>query len=355
MAKVTSFNNVNNGSIGTSFGLHLTKKNIEVAFFGLTCVGGAGVILNILGIIVFNRKRFEKCSMGLYNSLLAVINNGVILVTSWNYVPFYFNFNPLVASLASCILTNYLQHAFTVFSSWLDMMITVDRMICITYPKRFESFKKKKTICLMVAVSFVVCMVSHVLMFEYRIVTNTANLTLVGNLTNNTNNITVAHVTHTCITSNNNLLAINVITIALRIILPFTVMTVSNIILIRNLKKIKGERYSQREASFTHSVVALNVLFFVTHLPFAVLLIYQTVLKFIEREKFAKLHPKLTYAYEISLIISSYNYTLPTVINLIFNRLFREEFIDMLVSLRNIFWKPVDKKIDKNMSNVHSS
>ena len=101
-------------------------------------------------------------------------------------------------------------------------------------------------------------------------------------------------------------------------------MIVSDIILIYKLKKEKGERYSKKEKSFSHSVLVLSILFLVTHLPFGILLTYQTILEF--RHTNYKTDFTISLLYEFSLIITAYNYVFPTLVNLKFNKLFREEF-----------------------------
>ena len=106
--------------------------------------------------------------------------------------------------------------------------------------------------------------------------------------------------------------------------MPFTVMIVSDAVLIYKLKKEKGERYSKKEKSFSHSVLALSILFLVTHLPFGILLIYQTILEF--RDTNYKSNFSISLLYEFSLVIVSYNYVFPALVNLIFNKLFRQEF-----------------------------
>jgi hypothetical protein len=101
-------------------------------------------------------------------------------------------------------------------------------------------------------------------------------------------------------------------------------MIVSDIILIYKLKKEKGERYSKKEKSFSHSVLALSILFLVTHLPFGILLIYQTILEF--RDTNYKRDFSISLLYGLSVMITAFNYVFPTLVNLIFNKLFREEF-----------------------------
>ena len=173
-----------------SFGTPITKQHTDVAFYFLTTFGSLGLILNIVGIAVFRRKRFAKCSMGFYNIVIAFINNSIICVAIWNFVPFHYNINPLVASVASCMLINYLQHWLTCFSSALDMLITVDRMICITFPRRFEYLKIKKNIIKIILILCLITMLANISNFRYGLVE-----TLVNNTSNNSNSMPIKVIT----------------------------------------------------------------------------------------------------------------------------------------------------------------
>jgi len=305
--------------IGTSFGIHIPHKNITIAFYFMSTFGSLGFILNIISLFVFRRKVFEKKAIGTYNKAIAIVNNLILSITTVNYVPLYFDVNPLLWSLTSCILIHYIQHTLTVLSSLLDMLITVDRMIRITYPNKFDFVKKVKNINLICFGACLFSMAIHTVFFEYKYVEKPiSDLNLDTNETTMDGNV----IALACIPSDDILLTANIITILFRIFIPFTAMLVSDIILIYNLKLKKGERYSKREKSFSHSVVALSTFFFVTHLPFGILLIYQTVIMY----KNYQSSTLFILFYEIALALTSYNYILPTIVNLIFNKVFRDEF-----------------------------
>ncbi len=301
----------------TSFGIKLSNIQITIVFYVSIFLSATGLILNLIGIIVFNTKSFKKKSIGLYNRIIIVVNNCAIIIGCLSYTPLYFYQNPFLWSLASCKILHFLQHSFTVLSSLLDMMITFDRMIRISFPRRFEIIKKHKSIIFIAFVFFILSFGLNAICFQYKIQETILSDTSLRNQTNVT-------VTLSCIADYSILLSKNIITIIFRILLPFTVMIVSDIILIYKLKKEKGERYSKKEKSFSHTVLALSSLFLVSHLPFGTLLIYQTILEF--RDTNYKRDFSISLLYGLSVMITAYNYVFPTLVNLIFNKLFREEF-----------------------------
>jgi hypothetical protein len=311
----------NYSTTSTSFGFHLSFLQISIVFYFGFIFGISGLILNIIGIVVFNRKMFSKKAIGFYNIIIAIVNSCVIIISSISYMPLYFYQNPLLWSSTSCMILNFSQHTFTVLSSLLDMMITFDRMIRISFPRKFDAIKKQKGI-IFISLGFLLLSIGlNSFCFKYKIQETFLTDTSLYNQTN-------ATVTLSCIADYSILLSKNIITIIFRIFLPFTVMIVSDIILIYKLKKEKGERYSKKEKAFSHSVLALSILFLITHLPFAILLIYQTVLEF--RDTNYKTNFTISLLYELSIIFTAYNYVFPTLVNLTFNKLFREEFIILL-------------------------
>jgi hypothetical protein len=310
-------NDIKFSATSTSFGIKLSNIQITVLFYVSIILSGIGLILNLIGILVFNTKSFKKKAIGLYNRIIIIVNNCAIIIGCLSYTPLYFYQNPFLWSLASCKILHFLQHSFTVLSSLLDMMITFDRMIRISFPRRFDLIKKKKSILCISLGIFLLSFGLNAICFQYTI----QETFLTDKNLDNQTNVTV---TLSCIADYSTLLSKNIITIIFRIILPFTVMIVSDIILIYKLKKEKGERYSKKDKAFSHSVLALSILFLITHLPFGILLIYQTVLEF--KDTNYKSNLTISLLYEISILITIYNYVFPTMVNLIFNKLFREEF-----------------------------
>jgi hypothetical protein len=308
---------LNNSHTGTSFGIRITKKQVDIAFFYCIIFGTVGLVANVIGILVFKRKAFANKAIGIYNIIIANVNNCVIIISLISYSPLYFNQNPLLWSSASCKILHFLQHTFTVLSSLLDMMITFDRMIRISFPSKFMALKKQSNVIFITLCFLFLSIGLNSFCFKYKIQDTSF-------IDTSFDNQTTESIMPSCMLDYSLLLSLNIITIIIRIILPFTVMIVSDIILIYKLKKEKGERYSKKEKSFSHSVLALSILFLITHLPFGILLIYQTILEFGDSNY--RTNFTVSLLYEFSLVIASYNYVFPTLVNLIFNKLFRQEF-----------------------------
>ena len=96
--------------------------------------------------------------------------------------------------------------------------------------------------------------------------------------------------------------------------------------MIHHLRKIKRNRWQNQDDSFVRSIIALSLLFFVTQIPYAVMLVIQTIMIYVENNAMSSTSTLVNFCYSVSLFFNAYNYFFPTVVNFIFNKLFREEF-----------------------------
>ena len=298
-----------------AFADSMSQFTMQLTFWYTLIFCSLGIVLNTIGLVVFTRKTFWDMSMGFYNCVLACVNNLTLVSMLVYFIPLSYNINRLTSSLTECILIILCHRVFTRMSSWLDVIITVDRMVYISYPRQFQFMNKKKFLCLVVGGLFVLVLVANAQTFSY---------TLETTLTNN-NTKTVK-----CTVNNATLLSITITTITMLVVLPFALMVVTNVFLIHKLKRVKRERYMRREEIFARSVVALNVLFCLTHLPNLVLLFWQFVLTYTGEDPLSRTSTLVKFAYTLSLILSSYNYIFPTLVNLAFNKLFRDELCFLL-------------------------
>lgn len=130
------------------------------------------------------------------------------------------------------------------------------------------------------------------------------------------------------------------LTIIFRSILPFIVMLILNISLIRNLlnmkKKLNMTRSLSRELNFSFSIIALNILFLISILPNMVCLILLNIYQYgFKSQLTSKNLVIINLAFSASLYFLTYNFSFPFFVNLKFNKLFRKEFLLLLKNLRS--------------------
>jgi hypothetical protein len=149
--------------------------------------------------------------------------------------------------------------------------------------------------------------------------------------------VTIENVTHLnvitsskCTIDKPSILSLTIIDAIVKFILPLTILSISGCILIYRLKSIRGERWSEREKTFSRSVFALSSLFVVTQIPCMSALIYLTSLKYMGTDTLSDEYIMANFVYTLSMFLSAYSFIFPTVVNFAFNNLFRKELLLML-------------------------
>jgi len=126
------------------------------------------------------------------------------------------------------------------------------------------------------------------------------------------------------------LVSLAVINTLIRNVIPFAGILISSVILVIKLRQVRGGRWSKREASFTRSVVALNVLFFVTQFPSIIAWTYLNVQYFQNSDQLSYEVIMAYFVFTLSLFLNSFTYVFPTLINFGFNKIFRDEVLIIL-------------------------
>ena len=183
--------------------------------------------------------------------------------------------------------------------------------------------KNRKVLSVVLAALLAVSLAISSQYFQFVLVRTPASNTTISP------NVTVATITATCSVDKAILLSINILAIVTRVTVPFVIMIVSNIFLIYHLKRVRRERWMKKEEAFARSVVALSVFFLLTNLPLAVIAVYQIVLAYDGSSPLSRSSVLVNLVYTLSMLLSSYNYVFPTLVNLMFNKIFRQEFLIM--------------------------
>ena len=120
----------------------------------------------------------------------------------------------------------------------------------------------------------------------------------------------------------------------MRTVIPCLGMFVSNVILIYKLRQIRGERWSKRETTFTRSVVALNTFYVVSQIPSLCTWVYEKMFLFKDHVQITNEHIIAEFVFSVCLLMISLTYVFPTVVNFVFNKLFRNEIFVILKDIR---------------------
>ena len=294
---------------------YLTRLQNEISFYSCWIILIIGLISNTLNIIICMRKRIQREAIGFYSPLMSIFN-----VTSLVYGFFTFYKSTRMYYLEStlnCTLFFYLGRITYQMSSWLYVMCSLDRMICITYPRKYKLFKKRHILTLTVLGLFMTICLLNIPNLFYQVIDNTSK-----------------NETKLCTPSSPFVILIrDTIALLMRTALPIVLEFFINISLIYKLIKSRRnlnlKRSLRRDYKFAFTIVMLNVMFLITNVPFFVTCLYSMAMGY-ERVDVNSIF-KLRYGYVsfwlfLTAIVSSYMFVSVFFVNMMFCRFFKIEF-----------------------------
>ena len=296
----------------------------SIMFYWTLSAFNLGFLLNILLVAVYMRKVFRGNPTAVYTIFIAIAGNVYIVLMYFNFFPQAYSVNYAATSDLSCKLNSFLLRVFPHLISWLNVMMSVDRMTSVLYPNLYLLVKTNKFICLAsVCVFIALCMVNSInLWFKVMIVQRIFNPA-----TNST--LVIRDCTSEGLTQTRDLIGI-----VMRTLLPFTCMFVSNTALIVGLWRQKRRmlnmtRSLMREFNFCVSVLAQNGLFILSLAPHSAAVIFQYTFIYYTSStanNSTRMFALINLAVICGICLSTYTVGYTFVVNLVFNRLFRKEF-----------------------------
>ena len=292
----------------TSYQKIVNDLNI-IAFVinGLTIIGSA------LTIIIFSRKAFEKTSIGFYCKWLAIFDDVyAILNLSLSFASSSPSaISPQTANF-TCKLFYYMTGVATSMPLWILAVFSLDQLITVSRKNRFQFFKKRWFQWLLVLGLFII---QCAILSPYFIFYGFFSVTI--------QNVTI----YSCSTDPEVLQILMVVTFIESIFLPFFIIIISMLfvirILIQSRKKVTSSGQSnnivakrRREIKFAFNSVVLNIIFIVFSTPVLIYFFFPVVDYFF----FQLLNT-------IFFLLFNINFSLHFWVNLAINSVFRNEFL----------------------------
>jgi hypothetical protein len=109
----------------------------------------AGLILNLTSFIVCSMNFTARNTIWFYNALLSAIHFALIAFGAAHYTPAFVTDFQHFESLEQisdlwCKWFNFVVAALVQLSMWVSVMITLDRMIRVSYPNKFNAYLNSK-------------------------------------------------------------------------------------------------------------------------------------------------------------------------------------------------------------------
>ena len=249
--------------------INLTNATHLFEFYAVLIVSTIGFITNLMNIHV--SSKIQKTSMGLYNILLSICNIiGIFFVNILNFFPQSIGEKELIlTSDLACKLIPYFTRLFPQLHAWLNIMISFDRLILMSYgnlnayKNRSPYLKDGKRIIQIALGLFLLICVLNLPGFLFQL----KSLTQIDKVTNQTT------ISFQCASTPLIMLIRDLIPIIFRNVLPLIIQLAISAMLILKLSKLKinvNTLSLKREHKFTFTIVILNLIFIITDIMFII-------------------------------------------------------------------------------------
>ena len=303
-----------------AFILKLTLLSNKFTYYSIIIFGNIGCLSNILNILVCSRNSIRQKKMGFYNIIISTFNIMIFAVGFLQYYPpTVGGQNFFLISDLLCIIMSSSSRILIHMASWLKVMLSFDRLMCITISNRIKFINNKYTLSFIMVGMFITISTFSIPNLFFRLqYTSSFN-----SITNQTNPITI-----TCTSSKSINLIRDLLSQIIRTVIPFILEIILNTILIYKLIKSKKglniSRSLNKEYRFAFTTVMLNFAFIITQAPLFVWTVYIDILS-----QKSGVDPRLmalsNFLYLVFTLFASYLYGSIFFVNLLFNKLFQKE------------------------------
>jgi hypothetical protein len=287
----------------------------RIIFVGTIIIPSVGIISNVLNIAICLRQRLRSSLLGYYNVLISIFNTLVFIVMLLIYFPLVIGQTNL-ANLSdfSCATLSFALRVFIKMSIWINVGVTIDRFLCVSFPNKFKFRNNKKKLSLILFVVFVILLLLSMPNLFYKINQNDDSIV--------------------CSSTNSLIVLIRNLEISIfRAVVPAILHIILSAILIKNLiiskRNVAINQDEKRELKFTRIVIALNAFFCLTELPLSIVTIYFGILGFTPSyplpENLSYSLALATIAYQTAIVLSGFTFNSLLFVNLIFNKIFQSE------------------------------
>ena len=239
--------------------LNSIRSNLEVYFNIIS--SSIGIPCNLISILIFARLLKNKTNMG----FLYIWQCSVDLCLLLFFLLLFRSAQTLgIGSLSgrndsSCKFLTFLRRFILHASSWIAVVTTIDRVIFVLYGhgERFKFMKKKRYLTAIILAIFVVIAVLDIPNLFFYVKSGVCTADFIGTISS------------------------DIISICIRTYIPFTIMIVSNLLMIQKIiknkrtvaaksSKSKQSSTMRRENQFTIAVMSYDVYFLLFNFPVSI-------------------------------------------------------------------------------------
>ncbi|CAF0879695.1 unnamed protein product [Brachionus calyciflorus] len=320
---------------------NINKISNSISFIYLVIIIPFGFIANCVSIWIYLRPNLNKKSnTGFLYLCLSIMNiisllNYAFIVRSRNLFGYTID--------VTCGVDDYIRRNIFNATSWIQALISFDRFLFIFFPAKNKLFSQKKYLFMLMG-----CIMCFIL------ITNSTNLisnSVISISFNNLTNQTV--ISESCVQTKIVSLATDFIAILMRLYIPFLIMVILNLLVIKKLyrtkKRVKkstsntiliqvttssknlvsnGQRtFSNKEYKFVFATITMDLVFWIFYAPVSINLTLSIVNTF--TRIFTQRVPAANYSLysNLSQLMAFTYHSVAIFMYLAFNQHFRAEFL----------------------------
>lgn len=327
-------------SANRTYADYLNNLSSEISYYFLIVSVPIGIPCNLISILIFRRLMRYSNNMGFLGMCQSIID--LTLLLSFLFLirssPLIFPQNLADLNDNLCRFLTYLRRFVIHASSWIPVVITFDRFTFVLFGHNhdFKFMKKKLNLLAIIFAIFILIALVDIpnLLFYVRDDLCTADFAII--------------------------IVADVISIAFRTYIPFTLLLIFNSCLIRATFKTWRSRQSSlrksKQYQFTISVMFYDAYFFIINFPVSIYYILKDAYMY-EFDRDAVLSSQFRMASAVILNLSYYEQTLTFFIYLMFNRPYRRELIrvkrKLFGALRKKFFPSVSTQNVEPINLIH--
>ena len=270
-----------------------------------------GYFGNIVTIIIFRQKEFQKQSISVYFICASIINLVLITYLPWTLVP-----NLWTISSIACKIFFEIQISVIEIQSWILAIFSFDRLIMVMVPYKLLFRKKLKfQLATVIIISIILIVAFFPYLYFYDIEQNSQNITMCL--------LSPASPSWVWFYGKLNYTL-------LRAIIPFSIMIISSILIFwkvfNNKRKLRGVDASfQKEYQMAICLILVDIFFLLARLPNSV---YSLLYK---QEDGSIIYTKFCAIFSI---IGTGHSVFEFIIFICFNKVYRNLFLSCILCCR---------------------
>lgn len=294
---------------------------------------------NMIALVTCFRKGLSQTSIGYLLKWQYIVDSVFLInvIFFWRSI-IVLGYSPTNLSDIWCrvgvLWTRFLLH----LSSWIQVIITIDRFINIYLDKNVTLNTRKSIIrgTIMIIFVFVLLIAANSINLFYSL----SPIPIFSTSNSTAPNATIVSTVRSCSASYNIKFASDIISVLMRTIIPITVMIFVDIFLVWHIFNTKNKVFTNRahrkESHFTFSVIVLNCMFFFSNFPLSIALILQNVYVYSNTNLSALQLAQFNFFLNFAVTLSYSYQSLEFVTNFAINRLFRREVLALFQVKRKV-------------------